>query len=216
MMNPVTASAGGAEPFGAERFASEPASYWRDSSGPVLLAQASSPADSGASNRATGTDTAGATPSAPPPPPAPSTKVSPSPSATSDSGSSAQVLPITPTPTHVDTLQTAPATTTVHDSLHTTTATHDSLHTATLPDSLHARPAMSDSLHARSTAPETLRATSARPETLFAPVPHGVSAKPTTPAASPPKQRTGLLGVSPIAILLALAVVHYFVTKSVD
>lgn len=134
--------------------------------------------------------------------------MSPTPSATSDSGSSAQVLPITPTPTPADTLHAAPATTAPQDSLHTTVGT--------LPDSLHARATVSDSLHARSTAPETLRATSARPETLFAPPPHGVGPKPTTPAAATPKQRTGIWGVSPIAILLALAVVHYFVTKSVD
>ena len=216
MTSPVTASAGGAEPLGVVRFASEPASYWRDSSGPILLAQAT-PADSGAHDKASGSDTAGAPPSASPPPgPAPSTqgtKVSPSPSATSDSGSSAQVLPVTPTPTPEDTLHTAPGTT-----VPATTAPHDSLHTTvgTLPDSLHTRATVSDSLHARSTAPETLRATSARPETLFAPPPHGVGPKPTTPAAATPKQRTGIWGVSPIAILLALAVVHYFVTKSVD
>lgn len=135
--------------------------------------------------------------------------MSPTLSATSDSGSSAQVLPITPTPTHADTLHTAPATTAPHDSLHTATG-------GTLPDSLHTRATVSDSLHARSTALETLRATSARPETLFAPPPHGIGPKPTTPAAAQPKQRTGIWGVSPIAILLALAVVHYFVTKSVD
>jgi len=194
--SPAAAFAG-AERFGAARFASEPQSYWWDSSGPVLLAQAQ-PADSNAGDGGDHSDTLGTPSSQPAPTPSPGTTVTPIAPANADSGSKAQMLPVTPGPSAPpETLRTTPSTTALPDSLRTK---------STLPDSLRAK-----------TAPaETLRATSAPPETLFAPTPHGVSPKPNVPATPPPKQHTGIWGVSPIAILLGLAVLHYFITKSVN
>jgi len=192
--SPAAALASGAERFGAARFVSEPRSYWLDSTGPVLLAQAE-PADSNANDEEDDSDTLGtqqpAQPSQPAPAPAPGTqgtKVTPIAPATADSGSKAQMLPVTPGSSAApETLRTSPS-------------------AATLPDSLRARTA----------PPETLRATSAPPETLFAPAPHGVGPKPNAPATPPPKQRAGFFGFGPAVVLLGLVVIHYFITKSVD
>ena len=187
VVSPAPATAAGQDRFGVIRFLSEPQSYWRDSStAPIVLAQAT-PADSNADNEE-GSDTLGAPPSQPAPTPAPGgNKVTPIAPATADSGSKAVTLPITPGSAPPETLRTSPGST-----------------------------ALPDSLRARTAPPETLRATSAPPETLFAPAPHGIGPRATPPVSPPPKQRTGIWGVHPIAILLGLAVLHYFITKSVN
>jgi hypothetical protein len=61
---------------------------------------------------------------------------------------------------------------------------------------------------------------SALPDTLeFLPPPGspaGGAAKPGDAAPAAPKQRVGLLGIHPIAILFGIAALHYFIIKAVS